>query len=270
MSELIIRSARLSDMNDISSISRTTWEGEDYLESLAPSWIEDGGFYIGLLDNRVIGTFRITLMPDRVLWFEGLRVHMDFQGKGYGRVLADTALEIARGKIKSGEAECVEFSTYFLNSESIIISESQGFKRVNGFMLMTKENPEHSAIVRKIDASWKDFAICPGHIPCGWKFPRTCSEGMEWAKTRAEIYTNGDASFMMMTSSGEFTPLGGSPDNPVRFLEGAKTAAHMHGESKVQIIVHETFNSIIEEAYSRNYTTWDPVDGPNILLFRYE
>lgn len=270
LSELIIRSARLSDMNDIAAISRTTWEGDDYLEILAPSWIEDGGFYIGLLDNRGIGTFRITMMPDRVLWLEGLRVHIDFRGKGYGRLLADAALEIAKGKIKSGEAECVEFSTYFLNSESIIISESQGFSRVNGFMFMTKENPEHNAFVKKIDASWKDFAICPGHIPCGWKYPRTCSEGMEWAKTRAEIYTNGVASFMMMTSSGEFTPLGGSSDNPGCFLEGAETVACMHGESSLQIVVHETFDSIIEEAYNRNYTTWDPVDGPNILVFRYE
>ena len=269
MSELIIRPARFSDMNDIASISRTTWEGDDYLERLAPSWIEDGGFYIGMLDNRGIGTFRITLMPDGVLWFEGLRVHVDFRGKGYGRLLADDALEIAKEKIRKGEAECVEFSTYFLNSESIIISKSQGFRKVNGFILMTKENPENSNSVKKVNASWKDFAKCSGHIPCGWKFPRTCSEGMEWVRTRAEFYSIGDVSFMMRNDSGEFTPLKGSSDNPECFLAGAESVASRLGRSNLQIIVHESFDSIIEEAYKRTYTTWDPVDGPNILVFRY-
>lgn len=270
MSELIIRPARLSDMNDIASISRTTWEGDDYLERLAPSWMEDGGFYIGLLDERGIGTFRIILMPDCVLWFEGLRIHVNYRGRGYGRLLADAALEIARGKIESGEAECVEFSTYFLNSESIIISESQGFRRVNGFMLMTKENPESIVCVKRIDASWKDFAICPGHIPCGWKFPRTCLKGMEWVRARAEIYGIGDVSFMVRNNSGEFTPLKGSSDNPECFLAGAESVASALGKSDLQIVVHETFDSIIKEAYNRNYTTWDPVDGPNILIFRYD
>ena len=106
MSELIIRPVCFSDMNDIASISRTTWEGDDYLERLAPSWMEDDGFYIGLLDERGIGTFRITLMPDRVLWFEGLRVHVDYRGKGYGRLLADAALEIAKEKIRTGGKVC--------------------------------------------------------------------------------------------------------------------------------------------------------------------
>ncbi|MCD4847706.1 MAG: GNAT family N-acetyltransferase, partial [Candidatus Aegiribacteria sp.] len=243
MSELIIRPVCFSDMNDIASISRTTWEGDDYLERLAPSWMEDDGFYIGLLDERGIGTFRITLMPDRVLWFEGLRVHVDYRGKGYGRLLADAALEIAKEKIRTGEARCVEFSTYFLNSESIIISESQGFTRVNGFMLLTKENPEKSISVKTIDVSWKDFAICPGHIPCGWKFPVTCRESMEWVRNRAEIYNLGDVSFMMKNTSGEFTPLKGSSDNPERFLAGAETVASRLGKSDLQIFVHESYGS---------------------------
>lgn len=269
MSELIIRPARYVDMNDITSISRTTWEGDDYLEKAAPSWIEDGGFYIGLLDNRGIGTFRITLMPQSVLWFEGLRIHVNHRGKGYGRILADAALEIAKERIRNGEAECVEFSTYFLNTESIIISESQGFRRVNGFMLLTKENPENSASTKNIDVSWKDFENCPGHIPCGWKFPRTCLKGMEWVRNRASIYSIGDVSFMMKNDSGEFTPLNGSSDNPERFLAGAETVASRLGKSDLQIFVHESYGSIIEEAYNRSYTTWYPVDGPNILVFRY-
>jgi hypothetical protein len=208
-------------------------------------------------------------MPDGVLWFEGLRVHVDFRGKGYGRILADAALEIAKERIRNGEAECVEFSTYFLNTESIVISESQGFRRVNGFMLLTKENPGNSTSVKKIEASWKDFAICPGHIPCGWKFPRTCPEGMEWVRTRAEFYSIEDVSFMMKNNSVDFTPLNGSSDNPERFLAGAETVVSRLGKNDLQIFVHETYDSIIEEAYNRDYTTWDPVDGSNILVFRY-
>ncbi|MCK4505435.1 MAG: GNAT family N-acetyltransferase [Candidatus Aegiribacteria sp.] len=270
MSELIIRLASISDMDDIALISRTTWEGDDYLEKVAPEWIEKSSLYIGLLGDRGIGTFRIYMIPDGVLWLEALRVHMDFRGKGYGRELSEAALKIGNERINNGNAESMEFSTYFLNSESIYISVSQGFRVVNRFLYMERENPESTAEIKRIEASWKDFEVCPGHIPCGWKYPRACPEGMKWVNERAEIYRNRSVSFLMSTASGEFTPLRGAYDNPEQFFDGAEAVAGSLSIKRIKIILHETFETLIEEAYKRNYGTWDPVDGANVLVFRYD
>jgi len=58
----------MDDMQDIEAISRTTWDGDDYLEKKARRWIRDGSLHAGELDGRVIGTFRLSPMPAGVLW----------------------------------------------------------------------------------------------------------------------------------------------------------------------------------------------------------
>ena len=102
MPELRVRIAALNDLDDIAEISRTTWDGDDYLEGKAPGWIEDGSLYAGELDGKVIGTFRLTPMPDRVLWLEGLRINTDYQGRGYGRQLADFSFVKGKKILQSG------------------------------------------------------------------------------------------------------------------------------------------------------------------------
>ncbi len=42
MPELRIKKATIKDLNDIAAISRRRWDGDDYLEKMAPEWISDG------------------------------------------------------------------------------------------------------------------------------------------------------------------------------------------------------------------------------------
>ncbi len=269
MQELKIRIATRNDMEDIAAISRTTWEGADYLEACARRWIGDRSLFAGELEGRLVGTFRICPMPHRVLWLEALRVHIDYQGCGLGRKLSDAAFDMGKNILERGEAECMEFSTYILNHESIHITTSQGFQVVNRFIIMTKEEIHESVGIDNADLQECDFTGLGDHIPCGWKYPRLCSEGIEWALKRCDAYRAGDVCFLKLRNADEMTPLTGALDDPDGFLNGAETAALMTGSSNSCIVVHESWKNVINRAFQRGYSTWEPVDGYNVLVFRY-
>ena len=269
MSELRIRVAVKNDLDDIAAISRTTWDGEDYLENKALEWIRDCTLYAGELDGVVIGTFRISYMPSGVLWLEALRVNLEYRNRGFGRQLADAAFDEGKKIIESGRAECIEFSTYFKNDESIHISILQGFRVVNRFILMNREAIDLTAGIKRIQPSKEDFMSLPGHIPCGWKYPRLCPEGIERALQLCDVWMTGDVLLLREKSSGESTPLRGAEEDPDSFLDGAEAAACEAGGSKSCIILHHSCGKIIEKAFERGYDTWEPADNYNVLIFRY-
>jgi len=269
VSELSIRIAIVDDLEDIAAISRTTWDGDDYLEQKAPGWIRDCSLYAGELDGKVVGTFRLSPMPDRVLWMEGLRVSLDYRNRGFGRQLADAAFDTGKKIIESGSAGCMEFSTYFRNDESIHISISQGFRVVNRFILMNREGIDSKAGIESILPSKEDFMTLPGHIPCGWKYPRLCPEGIEWALQRCDAWRKGDVLLLKNRSSDETTPLLGAEEDPDSFLAGAEAAALRAGGSHSCIVLHESCRKVIGRAFEMGYDTWEPANDYNVLIFRY-
>jgi len=269
MEKMRIRRACIDDIEAIAGISRTTWDGEDYLEEKAAEWITDRSLFTGELEGEVVGTFRISSMPDKVLWMEGLRIHIDHRGTGLGRELADAAFETARKIIEKGEAECIEFSTYVLNHESIHISRTQGFRLVNRFMLLFSDNIKPSSEVQTFKPSSEDFQELRDHIPCGWKYPRLSSDGIKWALERCDAFRTGQVSFLKKRNSVEAAPLKGAIENPDAFLDAVEAAAFGAVDSRSCIVVHHSGKPIIERAYERGYISWDPVDECNVLIFRY-
>ncbi|GAB6101553.1 hypothetical protein JCM16138_07760 [Thermococcus atlanticus] len=93
--EPIIRKARPEDRPFIEEIAQLTWGGEDYLARVFDEWLGDN-FYVLELDGKVIGTAKLTILPDKVGWLEGLRVHPNYQKRGFGRVLHNFMLQKGR------------------------------------------------------------------------------------------------------------------------------------------------------------------------------
>lgn len=269
MTGISVRKATFDDSEAIAEISRGTWEGDDYLEQRAAEWTVDGTLHVGVLEGSVLGTFRISPMPDGVLWLEALRIMARFRGRGLGRQLAGAAFRMGRGLIGQGRGRCMEFATYVNNHESIHISASRGFRVVNGFMLMTREMIPESQGVESCTLTPDMFRETTEHIPCGWKYPRACPEGIEWALRRCEGFRRGGAVFLRKCGSGEATPLDGSVRHPHDFLRGAEAAAAAAGVGEARIVVHESRTDLIAMASSSGYTTWEPVSDRNVLVFRY-
>ena len=183
--EPIIREARLEDKPFIEEIVRLTWNGEDYLARVFDEWLGDN-FYVLEVDGKVIGTAKLTLLPGKVGWLEGLRVHPDYRGRGYGRKLHDFMLELGERLAEEGKIEALEFSTYFLNKESIVMARKSRFKIVKRFYyiqrpLVVGEEPEISKIASLDELDYQDY------IPYGWKFLHRCEGSLEWLNRKAEI-----------------------------------------------------------------------------------
>ncbi|MCK4545324.1 GNAT family N-acetyltransferase [candidate division WOR-3 bacterium] len=130
-----IRKIKQSDKERILQISSKIWEGGDYIPDVFDEWIErKDKIFVCIEDNHIVqGMANITIMPDGVLWFEGLRVDVDARRRGYGDMLNKYLIDEAkkRGRI-------IRLSTYFHNYESIHIIEKSGFKKIKCYLLVEK------------------------------------------------------------------------------------------------------------------------------------
>lgn len=270
MTDLRVRRAEAKDSGTIALISRSTWEGSDYLEGRTAEWIQDGSLFVGEQLGEVVGTFRISRMPDGVLWLEALRVHGDLRGRGFGRSLADAAFRIALEMIQKGEGKCIELSTYVNNHESIHIVESQGFSLVDRFVILYKELKNSKADIESIEPSQKDFDRQIEHISCGWKFPRLCPEGIRWALKRSRAYRFGEASFLMKMDFSSVFPLKAAGKDPEGFFQGAETAAKLSGREQLELMLPVAYTGLISSSYAWGYKSWEPLDEFNVLVFRHD
>jgi N-acetylglutamate synthase-like GNAT family acetyltransferase len=86
---LVCRPALPSDTPAVLALARQIWNGNDYLPNVWSDWLADpcNHQFIAQYGSQLIGTINLKqLGPDQ--WFlEALRVHPDFQGRGFSNQL---------------------------------------------------------------------------------------------------------------------------------------------------------------------------------------
>jgi GNAT superfamily N-acetyltransferase len=93
-----IRPATVRDTAAMLDITRSVWEGHDYVPSVWDSWLADGSGYLAVVavDARVAGFQHIQVQEDGTGWMEGIRVREDTQTRGLGYALLADGLRWAR------------------------------------------------------------------------------------------------------------------------------------------------------------------------------
>ena len=88
---LTCRPARAEDTGDVTALTRTIWDGHDYVPHVWPEWLADpfGHLAVAELDGQVIGLVKLTRFAADEWWLQGLRVDPAFQGQGVARRLHD-------------------------------------------------------------------------------------------------------------------------------------------------------------------------------------
>ncbi|SDC26063.1 GNAT family N-acetyltransferase [Geotoga petraea] len=129
---MILRKALIDDRDDINKISEVTWEGHDYLKNIFDKWIneKDSDFSVLEKDGKVIGTIKLTYLQNREYWLEGLRIHPDYQGRGYAKYLTKEYLK----KIKNLDFDLVSMATFY-TSKSVDIVKKYGFYLLNSLKI---------------------------------------------------------------------------------------------------------------------------------------
>ena len=91
------RPARPSDKAPLMSFIREVWGGHDYIPYVWDWWLKDrtGKMFVVEVDGVPVGMNRVRFLEDGSAWFEGVRVHPDFRGKGLATMLGENSMKVA-------------------------------------------------------------------------------------------------------------------------------------------------------------------------------
>lgn len=89
-----VEKIKKDDKEEVIELSSHIWEGHDYIPDVFDDWVEDGGFYCGKLDGKIIAVDKFTMQNNGIIWLEGLRVHPDYQGEGYATKMVEGLMDI--------------------------------------------------------------------------------------------------------------------------------------------------------------------------------
>ena len=262
--EAVIREARPDDRPFIEEIAKLTWGGEDYLGRVFDDWIKDGNFYVLEVDGKVVGTAKLTTLPCKVGWLEGLRVHPDYRGRGFGRMLHNFMLELGRKLAEEEKIETLEFATYFLNRESISMAESTGFQVRAKFFVMSApvgETEEPSVV----EPSMEDVTL--GRLPVGWRFLRRCDETVKWLKENAVLYELNGLRFIGPKEGATFTALDPGPAVLRELMPAMSWAAKELGSDHFDVMIPSAMGAVLPSLRRIGFELWDETGEPNVLVF---
>ncbi len=123
---LRLEKVKRSDKREVEKLCEGIWDGNDYLSKVFDAWVNDGGFYKGMLNDKIIALDKYTKIEDNVIWLEGLRVHPEYQGQGYGKEMVEKFLQL----IEDNEYYTnLRFMTSSGNEKTIKMAEDFGFEK---------------------------------------------------------------------------------------------------------------------------------------------
>jgi GNAT superfamily N-acetyltransferase len=93
-----VRPARPSDKQPLMSFIKDVWGGTDYIPHVWNRWLKDPGGKMFVVESGgvPVGMNRIRFLEDGSAWFEGVRVHPDFRGRGLASLLGENSMKFAK------------------------------------------------------------------------------------------------------------------------------------------------------------------------------
>lgn len=135
----LVRKVCASDRQDILDISSKIWGGHDYLPSVIDEWLKNPSCYTyGVeADRRLVAIGNLRLVDRNATgWMEGLRVHPDYQKRGYADMLTQHFLNLGR-TLNVGQ---LRYTTGGNNRVSLKLAKKAGFKRILKMSALWYEN----------------------------------------------------------------------------------------------------------------------------------
>ena len=95
-----IRPARAEDKGPLMSFIKDVWGGHDYIPEVWDDWLGDptGKMFVVEVGGVPVGMNHLKFLEDGSAWFEGVRVHPDYRGRGLASMLGENSMKIARDK----------------------------------------------------------------------------------------------------------------------------------------------------------------------------
>lgn len=264
-----VRLAQTKDANDLAIVARTIWSGRDYLPGVLKQWTKEPWFLVCEYNKRVVACIKLTLLPDNSLWFEGLRVLKHLQGYGIGRLMNNAAMEYAIKIAQEQPGIRFEFSTHFLNQETLHLAEKMEFKQVEGFYVMEKYGGKILKMPQEITQPGMDiFDLYPNYLPVGWRAIRKSDEGLEYVSKKAKIFATPRCRYLLGGHQGsDVTIL--DPIVPNMKEEMPYIQYHVGYKLSLSLIFPRVQASVFSSLESQKFRFGDPNQEllPQMLVF---
>lgn len=93
---LVCRPALPKDTPEVMQLTRTIWEGEDYVPVVWEEWLADPKGLLAVVEfgGRVVGLGKLTQFSQVDWWMEGLRVHPGYERRGIATHLHHFLLDL--------------------------------------------------------------------------------------------------------------------------------------------------------------------------------
>lgn len=176
MPRVEVRAARPSDAESMLAITRTVWEGHDYVPLVWNRWLADrsGVLMTASIDEEVVGLQHVGLQPDGDAWLEGIRVAEGARGRGVGKALVDRGVDWARDMGCAVARMAVSSD----NGPSNRLSEKAGFDIVSRFDTMRAEpGGVVTATSVRIAQPFEERRVLDLMESAGYRYPADYTEG---------------------------------------------------------------------------------------------
>ncbi len=261
-----IRFAREGDRNDLLKIARSIWAGHDYLPRVMDDWLTEPWFLVCEYQGRVIACLKLTLLPDKVLWFEGLRVHARWQGKGIATLMNRHCFELAQQIRESHGIQSYEFSTYYLNVESLHLTQKLGFRIVEKFYALDKRgilSCQQPDLRKDIDLA--SFEAYPRHIPCAWHAIHNSPDSIGFLSRYGTLFQTPYATYYYGGMHRHYILLLQPPSAELK--KDLPCFQHFFGSRKsYSIIIPEAFSPTLPLLYKHGFRIWGDDIVPNMYV----
>ncbi len=266
---LLIRPMRESDYADVKEISMLTWGGEDYLHNVFHKWLKDGYFYAVEVDGKVIGTAKLSILPDKVGWLEGLRIHPEYRGRGLGRKMHEYILDVGIKLLNEGKIDYIEFATHLYNKESRKMAEEDGFNVVKKFYFAYRE-PAEPLIFETAELTIGEMPELK-YIPCGWKFLHNTRESIKWLNNNSCVGHVRGHRFIYPREGTEpaFFPLDMNEIGIYLSLRAISHYARESGRNSVGTMIPENREDTLKILKNYEFQSMVNFSSPDVLVYRY-
>jgi GNAT superfamily N-acetyltransferase len=174
------RPARAEDTTDVLELTRTIWEGGDYVPQVWQDWLADsqGRLAVAEYAGRVLGLGKLTRLAAGQWWLEGLRTHPEFEGRGIAAslhaYLVDTWLHSGEGALRLATASFRKAVQH--------LCDRSGFTKVGEFCpFRAASTPGDTRNFQPLSPNQVDvalaglqasstLALCSGLMDLGWEW----------------------------------------------------------------------------------------------------
>jgi ribosomal protein S18 acetylase RimI-like enzyme len=179
---IVCRLAIHADTPDVIELTKTIWEGHDYVPEVWEEWLADkqGRLLVAEHKGKVLGISKLSRLSHEDWWMQGLRVHPQYEGLGIASQLTDATvqawLEIGSGTVRLGTASfrlpvqhmCKRLGFVKVSELAPFYAPaSQGTGSVSVFQLLADHEVDEA-----LEFAWRSpsLVLSAGLIDLGWHY----------------------------------------------------------------------------------------------------